>query len=414
VIFSILYAFTLSILLFISVIINKYRKNKIGILLVLLYFVVALSSISVINNNLIDSSNLKFAPYFILIFSNLLVLIPFVQYRNFNSNNIVDKNDFVYRIICYIYIFASVVMLFVVSPQAFNLIRSGEWLANITESYQSGGNIISSNLLEWISLNLTGYLSTLVLIISFYFAKNGKYKKIALLVFLLVILATFFSAILISSRGKVFNLAIQLIALSFFFFNDKSKRIPLRFKILLVLVISVFVFYAIDVTVDRFSGPNSFYDNPINSLVIYFGQSPIVFNKGVFNITRYSFGYYSFGNLLGVLGYNSNFNQLNVGGSWGSGFYTYVGALYIDFGFIGVTVVSILISIILKKTDKKLFTLSNVYLVFIIFNYLTNGVFVIGRDYVFTLLFELAMYVMLRFLDKTNFAKSIPRIEKKR
>ena len=203
------------------------------------------------------------------------------------------------------------------------------------------------------------------------------------------------SAMSQSSRGSIVNIALLLGVLFVFFFNELGNKSRIYFSILIFIGFLAVVPYVVEVTMSRFS------DGAIDSLVSYFGQSPVVFNYGVFDIDKLSFGKYAFGNLFDL----GNISPSDVGGSWGSGFYTYVGWLYLDWGFIGTIVTASLISwICIRIIRKKTYTVSDIYIVFFVYYSLLQGVFVIGRDYCYNILMTIIIYYFVKVIfDKYTF-----------
>jgi oligosaccharide repeat unit polymerase len=154
------------------------------------------------------------------------------------------------------------------------------------------------------------------------------------------------------------------------------------------------------VTISRFSTSDIIDTNSIQSLIEYFGQPPLVFNYGVFPITKHTYGIFSFGGILKIFNLDHNVSQSAIGGRWGSGFYTYVGPIYIDFGFIGVLLHAILISrFLIKLLRKKVFSVSSMFLIFLIYQYLLKGAFVIGSNYIIGVLMNLLIYMGIKLIE---------------
>ena len=82
-----------------------------------------------------------------------------------------------------------------------------------------------------------------------------------------------------------------------------------------------------------------------------------------------------------------------LGGSWGSGFYTFVGWLFIDWGVGGTIVVVSVIALITNQImRKKIYSIADLFIVFFVYYTLLQGVFVIGRSYIYNIVIAVVIY----------------------
>lgn len=158
-----------------------------------------------------------------------------------------------------------------------------------------------------------------------------------------------------SSRGLLVEFILSIIVCFYLFkakfTNSLLRHIKLLFGVLLFLIL----LYSFSVTASRFGDetdklPEEYSQNI--SLVDYFGQSFLVFNSGVYPMHTYANGKYMLKYLYSIAGEDTSIEQNVLGASYGTGFFTFVGALYIDFGpFIYNFVCFIISSLFEKKSN---------------------------------------------------------------
>ena len=139
----------------------------------------------------------------------------------------------------------------------------------------------------------------------------------------------------------------------------------------------------------------------MDSIIRYLGHAPIVFNEHIFTLPDFAFGNYSLGAL-----FKTTFTEASVGGNWDTLFFTFVGWFWIDWSFIGTIIISIIVfSTMNFIIRKKRYDLSDLFLIVTYFQFLTSGVFVIGRQYIYTLISNLIIYALLKLICSFDFAK---------
>lgn len=368
-----------------------------GILLILLYFFISLNSIIVMKNSLINTDGITIIPYIFLLLIYFILFMPFIIKNEFSVKKLKYKINKRYTIFSIIFIICSLLTIKIYFPVVKELLISGNWLENRNILY-SGQRVLNYNTIEYYALQFTSYTKLLFVILGFAMLRVQNNKKVNIIGFTNIInylIVDVMSAISTSSRGAIVNIFLLIIALYLFFYKDFNISQNRIIKVAILLFLIYIIPYVISVTFSRFSS------NSVNSLISYFGMSPVVFNNSVFNITKHLHGAYAFGNLFT----NINFRPDMIGGTWGTNFYTFVGWMYIDWGLIGTFLISIGISFFLFfKIKKKKYYISDIYIIFFIYYTLLQGTFVIGRDYCYNIVSAIVIYFFLRFIfDKTIF-----------
>ena len=109
-----------------------------------------------------------------------------------------------------------------------------------------------------------------------------------------------------------------------------------------------------------------------------------------------------------MFGGNSVINLKSLGYTGGSGFYTFIGDFYIDFGPIGTFLLALVVSIFLrhftKKANKKL---SDLVLIVFFANYFMTGVFVIGSGSALSWIMCGVVYLIVR--NAENYSVRVSR-----
>lgn len=373
-------------------------KTKTGIVSYFLwglYLAVSLFSLLGGYMKLLDVNKITLLPFVFLFVNYLIFFRPFMS-KKFDSNKISlykGKYGFLVAFLL-IYIFNAALAVYCYFPHIKNLIASGEWLSTLNDLYQGDIEFPYSNQIEHIAILFSGYFSLLALITSFVFISNNKHRIISYVAILLSLARDFVGSIYVSSRGMIVKTILLLIVLIFFFFKSFEKRDKRIILIVFAALMIAFVPYVSAVTISRFSSEKS-----LDSLVEYFGLAPIAFNYGVFNITSISWGRFGWGTLFGA----NTFNQAAVGGTWGSSFYSFVGWLYIDWGFLGTIIIGLIVMYIFSRmVNKHKYALSEVFILFFYLGFLLEGVFVIGRTYNISIIFTVLVFIVLKFSENVQ------------
>lgn len=382
------------ILVLITVGIFITRKNLMGKVLYCFYTAIGLFSVIGAEMKIINYYNTTLFSYLYLIFIFSISFYPFAQNNTqFISDKLDNKVNIKYVIFSIVFIIMAMISIKCYIPVVHSLSVSGNWNINRDILYSGELLLPYSNLLEYIAMNFVGYTKILALLIGFTMLRSNEKNLLGIIIIFISFVSSVLSAACTSSRAQVVHIVLLVVVMYLFFFKNIAKNKKRFITILIILGIIGILPYIIQVTASRFG-----VGSEIISIISYLGQPPIVFSRGVFNIKRCLYGKYSLGILFGL----DTFDQSQIGGAWGSGFYTYVGWLYIDWGLIGtIVIVSIISYIVYKIIAKKKYTISDLYIIFFVYYTLLQGAFVIGRSYIYSIVAALVIYVFVKlFFDK--------------
>lgn len=285
------------------------------------------------------------------------------------------RNLWVLKIFASVYVITALIATYFSIDETVDNIQSGAWAVLRNELY-NGDVQLYSNQLERLAKIFTGYLSPLAIVLLFYYLTLGNVKKIWLLILALAIITPIFiTAINTASRGIIVNLAGSLVLCYIIFRRDISKEVKKIILVFSVSLLALFLIYSLAVTLSRFGE-----DDQSSSLLNYFGHSMLVFNYGLTDsINTYGCGKYFFDWFLPLLGI-SPLNLGTLGAHFNTGFYTFVGSLYIDFGPIATLLIAIVFAVLIgnRLKYKRQIDIADIYLFLCYANYLFMGVFVIG------------------------------------
>ena len=373
-------------------------KSILGKYLLIIYTLIAFMSVILLKDGLMNESGITLVPYFFLVLSYLVFFSPFLKRDSMcGAHKICFDVDIKYVGFAVIYIICSVISIKCYLPSLTRLISSGDWAINRTNLYS--GELVApySNFIEYFSMQFTGYFKLLAIIVGFSLLRknagdfNITYSKKRQIIGILSIVASVASLICSSmfnsARGTIFNSFVILIAIYLFFYYEIEMNKRKFFTVLGVLVIITILPYIFEVTVSRFGTGDA-----SSSIISYFGQAPIVFNKYVFTLNEFAWGDYGFSRLLGT-----TFSPTSIGGQWGASFFTFVGWLCIDWSPVGVLLIGVMVSYIFYNIIiKESYQIADVFLLFSYYQLLTNGVFVIGASYIYTIMGSLIIYIFLK------------------
>lgn len=391
---TIIYSLGLIMMLIHSI---KYRKIM-GILLCALYLLISIFSIIALSKGFLSDYNIRFLPYLFMLIAYITFFYPFINKRNiFSIRKLNIKVNRTYVFFAAVYCLCGLITLKVFLPSVIRLMASGNWYANRVLFVNGELTYPYNNFLEYFSINFCKYFQSLAFIISFSLIREQRFVPLAYGTLVSGVIYTTLLSIYTSARGNFFILFIIIGAVAFFYLNDLSKRKKLFIIFIGICAIAAIVPFILEVTASRFSLTN----NGTASIYQYMGQAPIVFNRDVFYISKYSWGVHGLGKLFG----DNSFSQAAVGGTWGTGFYTFVGYFFIDWGPIGTIIIGIVLSAIISRVIRKdIYQICDVYLIFEYFILLSQGVFVIGTSYVFDIVAQLIIYLILKYiLDRNTF-----------
>lgn len=372
------------------------QSNKMGILLLLNYLAIAFFSILSIESGITNSEKITLAPYLFLIAVILICFKPFLKKDNsFLAEKVIYDIKRKYYYFAVVYIIFSLIAMKCYLPKALALLSSGNWFENRNALYSGEQLIPYSNYFEYLAIQFTGYSQILALIVGFVILRNKGNRVLGITLIVLPTITEILNGMITSSRAQIIYIVMILFSMYLFFTNDLGKNNKRFFIITGCLGAYYILQYIIAVTVSRFGSSAS-----SNSFVDYLGQPPLVFNYGVFPITKHLWGEYTLGKLWGAEVY-----QNSIGGNWGSGLYTFVGWLYIDWGVIGTILLVLLVSFFVSRVIcKKEYNISDLYFIFFFYHTLIKGAFVIGRSYIYNILGFFVIYLFVKFfVEKYTF-----------
>ena len=372
-------------------------KGFVGKFILFEYVVIAFFSIICLKMGLVINTNIRFWPYVLMTVSIMIVISPFLEYSPDSIDLTKMEYNKAFPIITIIYLFATIVVTVMLWGNLKSLLTSGAWSDNRILGYTGMDVAIYRNGFEWISVNIVNYLKIIAMVIMMYYFVNGFNRLWGVLLFIATFLNTATISMYSSSRGTIFNYMLLLLLMYILYRKSFESRIRHVVDKILVLFGAGALIYAIAVTNSRFGGSDN---SSRDSLFFYFGHAPIVFNQNVSTINGYGYGSFFWYGLLNLLSIGVNLTQESIGGTWGKQFYTYIGTWYIDFGFVGVIVLSFVFSGIVKKLVKNSRPLlSTCFAIFFAASFLIEGAFVIGRFYCLTLIINVGIFLILRFME---------------
>ncbi|MBS5111745.1 MAG: oligosaccharide repeat unit polymerase [Coprobacillus cateniformis] len=400
-----IYSIVYSIMLFILLMFNIYkRKNKMGIFLLLVYFIISLFLLIAIKFEIIDQTGVKLLPYLFLILCYVIFFSPFLTTdKNLNCDKFsygIDKKSTIFS---WFYISCSFITIKCFLPSVLSILASGNWMGNRTLTYTGEITFPYSNIIEYISINVTEYLSILAILIGISFLRNKKNTKLGIMVLSSVFISMLLRCLYSSARGPLLQMLLFLLSIYFFFYKEINIKNRIIINRLVIIGCCLIVPLMLNITNARF-GSGSFeskgmwkfdgkFSSSTNSLIFYFGHAPLVFNNGVSIMNGFALGKFGFGKLLGL----PSISQIDYGGNWGTSFFTFVGWLYIDWGPIGVILIGIIFATFFRFIIKKRrYDLADAYLILFYYQTLLYGVFVIGSGYIFNILIAVATYIFLK------------------
>ena len=348
--------------------------------------------------------NTTLLPYIYMFMCLLLFLAPYRGMKIGRQLNVIENRPI--KILTWIYILSGFVAIWYTLPEAMELIRSGEWGMLRHMLYTDEDSIeLYHSVPERLAKNIHSYLEPFGIIMCFFWLSQKRKRPFVIIcAFISYIGCAFLSATLVASRGMVINFMLQL-TLSYLIFKDfiskKVKRIAGFFAILLTIPL---IAYILAVSVSRFGE-----DGASSSAFDYLGHSMLNFNQGVMGTMHdYAYGRYFFSYIIKMFGGNSVINLKSLGYTGGSGFYTFIGDFYIDFGPIGTFLLALVVSIFLrhftKKANKKL---SDLVLIVFFANYFMTGVFVIGSGSALSWIMCGVVYLIVR--NAENYSVRVSR-----
>lgn len=336
---------------------------------------------------------------FVYLFIVLLIFIrPYLKYDESIVERLKVRSLTKLKIIAYLLILSMFFSAYILLPEAIKNVQGGEWRNVRNELYSGDLEVVMyNNFIEKIMLIYNQYFRVLSILIFFYFLTLKRQSKIFIfLLGLSCFVPIMLMSICTSSRGMMLNVFLEFAAGFILFKPQFTEATKKKIYTTGIVFVSIILIYSIAVTVSRF-GEETSYGSSELSLLDYFGQPMVVFNDGVFDMYSFANGKYFFKLLFEILGFDSTYDQIRMGGHWGVGFYTFIGAFFIDFGPIGTLIIALVFPFFIKKNvDRKVIYFENLFLYFFFFLFFLEGVFVTGESSVISWLFAITAYLFLK------------------
>lgn len=298
----------------------------------------------------------------------------------------------IFTIFLWMMLVACIVSIYYNWANVLNIVVEETW----GEVYADEDKQSYVNSLDRLAKNIIGYGRIIASVLIFYNLANGtnKEKRLSISVLILLLVANILIASGQAARGMMLSSIVAIMSGFFLFQSQYSKRLFRTLLLCGIGLIAVFYIYSHTIAQARFDVMGSYYD-PTESIYAYLGQPMLIFDYGIMDsIHTYMHGDFLFGTnptkyyggLDGVLGTH-----------FGSGFFTYVGALYLDFGPLG-TLIFVCVVAFLLRNMFQIKDLADAFLICYYFAFLLDGVFVYGRGYYFTIMMAIITYIILKLI----------------
>ena len=392
-----LYTIVLGILVIMSI---RHQWNFAGKMLLLLYTAIAVFAMLVPTMGQLayvrrlDPEDVTYGMMIFLLISFTIYFSPFLKKREiFTSQKMDIALNRNYYIFAAVYIVLCIITIILYFQPLMQIIRSGAWAVNRKFMASEEAVYPYHNFLEKIIINCTSYFRILALIVGMLLIQGDEDKRLGYLTVIAASVCEVCTDLYVSSRGLLATYILLLIALFMFFFPELTKKNRIRI-VLIGVVAGVLIFpYLIDITINRFTTSSNI------SLIYYFGQPPYGFAREVQDLKYHLYGRFAFGTLFGDVKFPAEFS------SWVHGFYTFVGWLYADWGYIGTIIIGIIVAMYFSsKINKEKYSMADLFLVFSYYKLLVEGVFTIGRTKSNMIVITIFIYLILKcVMDKYRF-----------
>jgi oligosaccharide repeat unit polymerase len=368
-----------------------YRKTKtldIGFFLLALYTFSSFMSIVLYKSSYLNYYNSQIKLTSCIYYCGILSLfiMPFLSNRQGNIERIIRPNLALFKLISYFFIIINLIaIIFILDYTVFVLTHN-------PGAFKIGASLILKKLgysigpFESIANYIFGHFSDfyiLILIFYFYSITYLTNKQSFNVLLLISSMSTIINGLNTGGRTQMIYWILVFISCYLYFKDQMSKQIKKYIIKVFIIIISIFSFYFIGVTIYRFSHNYSSSSSPeLLSLVDYAGQSFINFNEF---FTKFHHSQYTIARIFPILHdlFSSSKFDLNLyRGSLPMNigvFLTFIGDLFIDVG-IGGTIIYLLIFLFVfyltqanNKNKSKQFY--QVLLFFMLLQIPLNGLF---------------------------------------
>lgn len=381
----------ISILLLLSFwfIIRLFKKDTILFNVVYSYIIIGFVSAfffySLSNNEWysFDKEDIDIFSFLYLIAMFIILSMPFLFLKVELIKKIDDTGlEGLFKMIAIIIFILSILPFF---NSIFSLTTiSYDSIVNAYESDHSGGKTIF-----YYSYQLRTLLKYFISPLFFYFLyKGSKYKNYSNML-LFAIITTILTSLVGGGRGTMINELNYLVVCYYIFRGVLSPNIKRKMKKMCFIIVSLMIVCVMAITFARkgFNTSNASKQDKVELvswIALYLGQGPLEFSRQMYPSTVRTEGDNSFSlakTFLGMKTFKDNNERREY---WSSKqdipnfiFYTVVGDVYSDFGFlwtiIFISTLSILMILIFKNKDINMITINKVIIISIFFEWVSMG-----------------------------------------
>ncbi len=378
-------AVLINLILYLVTLLFYWKKVKTidnGLILLFTYTFVAFACLVNLILNPLDQIEYTVLPFIYLFIINLFFFRPFLQSKINITDKLKIKKSPIYFIFIYLYIILAGVVLFYGYDSTIQIILRNDW-NSVRQDIYAGNNNVYENQIERFAKVFIGFLQPMAILFFFYLLTDEfsrKHRVTIIMLLLAIILPSTITIISVASRGMVILLFVQFLVSYFIFKNKFSKKINQTIFKGGIALLAVFLIYSISVTKSRFEENASSDLGAQDSLIFYFGHSMLTFAYGLTDTIReFLWGDYLLGKeeILKV-----GIDNL-LGTHFDTKFFTYVGALYLDFGPFFTLIIAVIFPLIMSLIFqfKKNVDMADLMIYVYYLTFLINGVFVVGIGY---------------------------------
>lgn len=346
--------------------------------------------------------NITLFPYIIYFIAMMLLLRPTFQFQT-----VVEKTHLSYSLVrlkwfSYIYVISALVTVLLM----YEAITSQSVLENLAqvrnEMYDDESIQVYKNNYEHLFVTFTMFFQVPATLIFFLLLSDKRHKSIVfLIVFAIMIIApTFLDAVRTASRGMVITLFFRLLICYGLFKSRLSGGVKRIFFVASIILLVFLVSYSLLVTTARFGDD----DSGINSLICYWGQPTLVFNSQVMSVEQYAQGKILFKPIFEAMGEDPTHLLSNITKNIGPCFKTLIGTTYLDFGIVGILLLSTLLPLgingLIYKTRS--IDISRLYIILYYCIFLQEGALTIKYGFVVNIFYCVFFYIVLKLLKGTS------------
>lgn len=383
---------------------NKGLRLTPGLVLVAFYCLIACLSIpaykmlpNAIFFDMYDFKHITLFPYIILFVATYMFIRPLFSFDGVLKRAKLNINLRNVKNICWFYIFCATISALLYYRVSDSI--SIEDMAAIRADVYDGVMIDAyNNIFERFFLSFTSYFNTPMIIV--FFVLLARYRDQCKKIFFLLlgfslVVPAIGDSIRTVSRGVLVSLFMQLI-IGFSFFSSYFNKGVIR-KVFIAFILLTSVIYGISsiLTEARFGEGESGFE----SVIVYWGQPPLIFNSQVFYINEYAFGRHFFYPIADFFGAAPKAFLAKQGKLFDPCFTTFVGDFYRDGGILLVFILAIIIPrIIIRIIKKKEIGIPELYIMMFYSLFLQHGALVTRFGFCYNVFVCIMIFFILKFI----------------